>query len=150
RQAPFGHLVITVHGIRTFGLWQERLEELLKLAAMEKAVATRVDVFNYKYGYFSIVAFLIPFLRWLVTRRFRRDMLEVVERGNWARIDIVAHSFGTHLVAWGLYGIRPERRPKIHTIVLAASVLKPGFPWRDLMGNCVHRVVNDCGTKDWI
>ena len=37
---------------------------------------------------------------------------------------------------------------KIHTIILAGSVLKPGFPWRDLLGVSVERVINDCGIHD--
>jgi len=44
------HLVITVHGIRTLGRWQERLEALLKNAD------SSIEVFNYKYGYFSLLA----------------------------------------------------------------------------------------------
>ena len=40
-------LIITVHGIRTFGGWQERLESLL--------IATTLDcdlsIENYKFGY---------------------------------------------------------------------------------------------------
>src|SRR5437762_11672526 len=137
-------LVITVHGIRTFGQWQERLENLLKTEDPS------IEVFNYKYGYFSVAAFIIPFLRWLVTLRFRREVIRETGKGNWSRIDLVAHSFGTHLVGWGLYGISPDRRPKIHTIILAGSVLKPGFPWRDLVGSSVERVVNECGFHDGI
>lgn len=138
------HLVLTVHGIRTFGQWQERLEKRLK------AEDPFIEVFSYKYGYFSVLAFMIPFLRWLVTRRFRQDMLREIEKAQWARIDIVAHSFGTHLVAWGLYGIEPDKRPTIHTIILAGSVLKAGFPWRDRLGSSVVRVLNECGIDDSI
>ena len=139
---PPRHLVITVHGIHTFGHWQERLEKLVK----DKDPT--IEVFNYKYGYFSVLAFMIPFLRWLVTRQFRRDMLHEISKGTWNRIDIVAHSFGTHLVGWGIYRIKPERRLKVHTIIMAGSVLKAGFPWRDLVGNSVGRVVNECGIHD--
>lgn len=136
------HLVITVHGIRTFGEWQERLEALLKTADPD------VEVYHYKYGYFSILAFITPFLRWLVTRRFRRELIHLAEKETWERIDIVAHSFGTHLAGWGLHGIRPKKRPNIHTILLAGSVLKAGFSWPDLVGTSVDRVVNDCGVRD--
>jgi WD40 repeat protein len=136
------HLVITVHGIHTFGHWQERLEELLK------AADPSIEVFNYKYGYFSVIGFIIPFFRLLVTRAFQHDMLREIRGQNWDRVDVVAHSFGTHLVAWGLYGVNADRRPKIHTIILAGSVLKAGFPWRDLVGTCANRVVNECGIHD--
>ena len=139
---PPRHLVITVHGIRTFGQWQERLERLVRSSD------SKVKVYNYYYGYFSIIAFLVPVLRWLVTRRFRRALLDETREQRWDRIDVVAHSFGTHLVAWGLYGIPSAKRPKIHTIIFAGSVLKPGFPWRDVMGRGVSRLVNDCGIRD--
>jgi WD40 repeat protein len=142
QQGGLRHLVITVHGIRTFGQWQERLSKLLRLS--EPTIA----VYNYHYGYFSVIAFMIPFLRWLVTRRFRQALLDITTDSRWDRVDIVAHSFGTHLVAWGLHGMAPERRPDIHTIIFAGSVLKPRFPWRDVTGSNGPRLVNECGIRD--
>lgn len=137
------HLVITVHGIRTFGQWQDRLASLLK-----RREEDGVEVHGYRYGYFSVLAFMVPFLRWLATLHFRRHFLRVVRAEPWHRIDIVAHSFGTHLVAWALHGLPRAERPKIHTVIFSASVLKPGFPWHELMPDCVERVVNDCGIHD--
>lgn len=137
-----GHLIITVHGISTFGKWQERLEALII------SEDPNIRVQNYKYGNLSVVAFLVPFLRWLVTRRFRRDVLATIAKQNWDRIDIVAHSFGTHLVGWGLFGMIPAHRPRIHTIILAGSVLKSRFRWGELVGTSVVRLVNDCGCED--
>jgi hypothetical protein len=137
------HLVVTLHGIRTFGQWQERLEILLREADPD------IDVYHFKYGYFSILAFVIPPLRWLVTARFRQALLHIAKARDWQRIDIVAHSFGTHLAAWAMMGIKPaDKRPHIHTLVLAGSVLKQTFPWSRLIGQGVSRVVNDCGTQD--
>ena len=137
-----GHLVVTVHGIRTYGQWQSRLKDLLEQA--EPGITVR----NAKYGYFSILAFVVPFTRWLVTRRFRRQLLRVIQSNSWSRIDLVGHSFGTHLIAWALYGI--PKRPDIHTIILAGSVLKSTFPWEHFIGDSVKRVVNECGTRDGI
>jgi WD40 repeat protein len=142
--APRRHLIITVHGIRTFGHWQERLEALVR--GRDPDARTQ----HYKYGYFSCAAFMIPALRWWVTRQFRRALVEACAGSTWDRIDIVCHSFGTHLVAWGLHGIPRGRRPRIHTLILAGSVLKPSFPWAELTADCVGRVVNDCGTKDGV
>ena len=136
------HLVITVHGIRTFGQWQQRLEQLVKSTAPD------IEIRNYHFGYYSFLAYIIPPLRWLMTLRFRRSLIKEIKRGRWTRVDIVAHSFGTHLAAWGLHGIRPSKRPKIHTIIFAATVLKQNFPWSDLVDTCVGRLINDCGDKD--
>lgn len=137
-------LIVTVHGIRTFGQWQERLEALVRARDPD------ARVLHYKYGYFSSIAFMLPFLRWWVTRRFRSALLTVADDEPWTRVDVVAHSFGTHLVGWGLHGIPREKRPRVHTLILAGSVLKPTFPWPELTENGVHRVVNDCGTRDTV
>src|SRR5262249_28309285 len=119
-------LIVTVHGIRTFGNWQERLESLLVAEGMDR----ESTIVNYKFGYFSVIAFLFPPFRWLVVRQFRRFLMSIVERREWNRINLIGHSFGTHIIAWSLYGIPVARRPKIHTLILAGSVLKCSFPWQ--------------------
>jgi WD40 repeat protein len=138
------HLVITVHGIRTFGGWQERLETLLANEFRD----AELRVLNYKFGYFSVLAFLVPPLRWLVVRRFRKFLLYEAQGTPWDRIDVVGHSFGTHIIAWALYGIKESSRPRVNTILLAGSVLKSAFPWNTLLNRGVTRVVNDCGVRD--
>jgi Leucine-rich repeat (LRR) protein len=142
------HLVITVHGIRTFGGWQERLEALLSQDAASRG--TTVQVVHYKYGYFSAFAFLSVFLRWFTVRRFRTELRALVAQ-RWDRIDIVAHSFGTFVVAKALQSMaRRGDCPRIHTLILAGSVLPSRFRWSTLVPRCVHRVVNECGTRDQI
>jgi hypothetical protein len=139
------HVVILVHGIRTFGAWQDRLNILID------EHKPGVDVLVYKYRYWSIFAFIVPFLRILAIRPLRRFLAKrKAEWGEDTRVDIVAHSFGTHITAWALRGLTEEDRPKIHTLVLCGSVLRQLFPWDTLLGpdGCVRRVVNDCGTKD--
>jgi hypothetical protein len=137
------HLVVTVHGIRTFGRWQERLEVLAR-----RESASEVEFANYKYGYFSIIAFIIPFFRWLVVRKFRRELLKLCADTSRIRIDLVGHSFGTHIIAWGIAGLPSKLSLPIHTVILSGSVLRAGFPWRDLIGRRIKRVINDCGTRD--
>lgn len=136
------HLVLTVHGIRTFGAWQYRFEGLVNES--EPGVTFE----HYRYGYFTIVAFLIPPVRYFAVRRFASHLHAVCTVADWKRIDIVAHSFGTHLVGWALHRMESHRRPKIHTVVLAGSVLRPTFPWRDLWPEHVRRVVNECALYD--
>ena len=136
-------LLITVHGIRTFGLWQEKLEHKLR-----EELGRAVEVCHYRYGFFTVLAFLIPPFRWLATRRFRSELLQQANRKRWSRIDIVAHSFGTHLVGYSLLQLPKLQRPAIHTVIFAGSVLKSSFPIRDLVGGCVTQLVNDCGIKD--
>ncbi|MEA2630573.1 MAG: hypothetical protein QOE66_792, partial [Chloroflexota bacterium] len=138
------HLVITVHGIRTYGDWQGDLKGLLE------AAEPGVTVLNYQYGYFSSLAFLVPPLRWLVARRFRKFFAHAIESmPEGARVDLVAHSFGTYLAASAIPHVPKGRR--IHTIILAGSVLRPSFPWyKYQQAGCFGRVVNECGWDDTI
>lgn len=139
------HIILTVHGIRTFGLWQERLERLVCDINPETAFI------HYKIGYFSLLTYLIPIFRWIELRRFRRELERLRTLHDGARIDIVAHSFGTYLVAWGLAGIPVAQRPRVHTLILAGSILRENFRWTDLFASgSVGCVVNECGLKDWV
>ena len=137
------HLVITVHGIRTFGDWQGRLEK--EILAKSRSPIT---VHHFVYGYFSMMGFIIPFTRWLLVRRFKRELIDLVKRSKPSRIDIVAHSFGTHLVSWALRDLPADLKLQVNTLILAGSVLRSDFYWADLMPGRVTRVINDCGASD--
>lgn len=145
QDASVTRVVVTVHGIRTFGRWQERLGQLL--------VAEGFDgrLFHFKYGYFSSFAFLIPPLRFFLVLRFVRYLRLLHAVYPNATISFAAHSFGTHLVGWALYRLSRKDRYPADVIVLAGSVLKPNFRWNDLISRGSVRVVlNECGNKDVI
>jgi hypothetical protein len=140
-------VIVTVHGIRTFGQWQERLKALVR-SADEKII-----VANYSYGYFSVIAFIIPMFRWLAVRSFRQNLRRLIRKHPNARFSFVAHSFGTHLVAYALRGMRREELPEIDVVLVSASVLKSTFDWEPMMQagddpRGVRRVINDCGLND--
>src|SRR5829696_6637273 len=110
RGAPQRHVVVTVHGIRTFGGWQSSLARLVR------EVEPDCEIRSFRFNYFSALAFWFPPTRWLVVRRFARALDGLAARGALERLDVVAHSFGTHVVAWGL---RRARRPlRVHTLIL--------------------------------
>lgn len=137
---PPRHVVITVHGIRTFGGWQSRLAHLVR------EVEPDCEVRSFKFNYFNALAFWFPPTRWLVVRSFARALDSLFVRGTPTRLDVVAHSFGTHVVAWGL---RRARRPlRVHTVILSGSVLKATHLWEDLIPARVERLVNECGYRD--
>jgi len=144
-------LIITVHGIRTFGEWQIRLEELID----QSDTIHKIHVHPVNYGYFSVFAFLLPFARYLAAWRIRKQILRKIQARHWDSIDVVAHSFGTYLVAHSIRWLQKNHpQIRIRTVILAGSVLPPKFSWDRLLLDgdrpCVGRVVNDCGTKDKI
>jgi WD40 repeat protein len=144
-------LIITVHGIRTFGQWQKRLEIVTKAAA---AAQSDSFVFMHKnYGYFSVFRFLNPFARRAEVRRFAAELSDLLGRHYdpaFDRICLVGHSFGTHIIAYALSLLPASIQNKIDTVILSGSVLPRLFPWDKLIGTRVMRVVNDCGDHDLI
>jgi hypothetical protein len=136
-------IVVTVHGIRTFGQWQRRLENLVR------AKDDKIVFVHYNYGYFSSLAFLVPPLRNQAVSKFRKFLLSLRARYPAAEIDIIAHSFGTHLVGWALYEFAARADQKFEQIILAGSVLRVSFAWQELIDRgVVKRVINDCGIHD--
>jgi len=138
------HLLVTVHGIRTFGAWQERLEHLLKKED------PNVEVAHYKYGYLSAITFAIPVLRRIVIARFRKSLSRMLAQKRWSRVDFVGHSFGTHLIGNALKSLPDNPAPPIHTVILSSSPLPFRFPWNDIIQKTGCRVINDCASRDFV
>ncbi|MEJ7639346.1 MAG: tetratricopeptide repeat protein [Singulisphaera sp.] len=137
------HLVVTVHGIRTYGDWQDELKVLLE------ATEPGVNVLSYRYGFFSSLAFLIPPLRWLVARRFRNFLVQAVRSAPEGRAD---RPGGAQLrdVPGGIGPAVPARGAEDHSVIFAGSVLRPSFPWYRYLQQkrTVGRVVTRCGWDD--
>jgi hypothetical protein len=141
RSAP--HFILTLPGIRTYGQWQNRFRTLLE------GEGSTAQIIHFNYGVFSLISYILPFLRWIKVWRFRRYLKSLARTHPDARIDIVAHSFGTYIVGHSLKRLASKGPVEIHTVILAGSVLKLSFPWNDLIAKkVVKRVVNDCGTQD--
>lgn len=147
------HLIATIHGIRTRGEWQNRLETLVQ-AEIDKGVRPPLNerpVFLHrKYQYFSIPAFFFSHIRKQQAHNFRRELENWVENNpDVERIDIFSHSFGTDITAKAITEYRIKRDiPPISTLVLTASVLPTGFPWDNFIGKQLGRIVSECGTED--
>lgn len=140
---PTRKALITVHGIRTFGQWQERLGKLFNEHESDS------EVEHFKYGYFSIFAFLFPPLRWLAVNKFLSSLIAALERNPTHKISLVGHSNGTYLIAWALNKLPDKYVGRVETVILAGSVLRTDFPWNQLIDRLkIDRVLNDCGIGD--
>lgn len=142
-------LILTVHGIRTYGNWQSRLEKIIRNSVCDVSDDT-LDFRHYRYGFFTIFSFIIPFLRQVAVWRFRSHLFNLLRERSYDRIDIVAHSFGTFLLAKTLISQKLPGCAQIHTVILCGSVLSPDFNVSRLVGadRPVRRLVNECGLKD--
>lgn len=136
--------VLTLHGMNTRGAWQEKLSWLLALTYGQS-----VPVAVYKYG----IVRPGVLLRWRqrqlcaqVARRIRSLVDEAEKAGRRPRPDVIAHSFGTLLLAQALAA---DESLKVGRVILTGCILRPDFRWQDLIDrHQVEAVLNHHGSAD--
>lgn len=137
--------VLTVHGIRTFGGWQTRLEHLVK-RQMGNVIFSA-----YKYGYFTALAFLVAPIRDREVSKLARHLSDLFKRHSEEQFVIFSHSFGTYLVAYAIKVLVADGQIiPAKLIVLSGSVLPQHFDWEFLLETVDARIVNDCADRDYV
>nr|WP_082107474.1 response regulator [Pseudomonas toyotomiensis] len=135
--------IVTVHGIRTFGEWQNRLRSLVHEHTDD------ISFSNYRYGYFSAISFLVPLLRTREVDRISVHLKSFIKETPSKHVVIFCHSFGTYLVANAIKKITPDiMKIERLTLVFSGSVLptRHTFDYLKLHGNV--RLINECGDRD--
>ncbi|MYM89131.1 hypothetical protein GTP91_18385 [Rugamonas sp. FT82W] len=131
-------VVISLHGIRTRGVWQK---DLVPELAKDGFIPYVLD-----YGYFNVFQLmrsssLDKQVNWL-TGQYDRIRAET----GCKRPSVIAHSFGTLQVARML---EMHRHVVFDKIILAASIVRCDFPWAQMLSESRAKwVVNDYGGKD--
>ncbi|SPY45281.1 alpha/beta hydrolase [Photobacterium damselae] len=135
---------LSVHGIRTFGKWQQDLKKTIE------SHVSSVNFEHYKYGYFTVISFFIPFLRNLQVKKFKQALLEIIKRKNDDEIIIFCHSFGTYVVVNAIDSLikNGANCNKISKLVLAGSVLKSNYDFTNILTQTNMKIINDCGYND--
>ncbi len=135
-------LLITFHGIRTFGQWQENLEAQLYKKA------NNFESERIKYNFFSILLFMIPFVRQLIVNRLSKDFENILKNNSEKHIYIIAHSFGTYLAIKLLE--KTNVNVKINTLILSGSVIPSTYDLNTILNKNVIKIVNECARDDFI
>lgn len=132
-------IVISLHGIRTRGKWQKDLTTELQRGG-----------FGYEpldFGFFRAIQLLWPGARQKRIAWFRDEYTRIVRENRDSSVSVIAHSFGTYLVARAL-DLFPEI--VLDQVVLCGSIVRPDFEWSRLVAACqVRRVLNDYGRLDF-
>jgi Putative serine esterase (DUF676) len=132
-------VVVLVHGIRDYALWQSQIRATLKESGL---IAEPTN-----YGRFNLLQFLlpIPFFR-------RRAIEEVWEQIRVvkllypnARLSMIAHSFGTYIVS---SLIRDKFDLNAHRIIFCGSVVSYRFRFQDFYRRFTGTILNEVGTRD--
>jgi nucleoside phosphorylase len=132
-------VVILVHGIRDFALWQNNIRGSLESAGF------RTESIN--YGRYNLIKFLLPF------PYFRRkavdevwNQIRIVKQNNpGARLSVIAHSFDTYVVARLM---RENFDVTFGRVIFCGSVVEYKFPFEHLQNRFEAPIINEVGTRD--
>ena len=128
-----------VHGIRDYALWQSRIRSELEAAGFV------VEPTN--YGRFGLVQFLAPvpfFRRWAISQ-IGEEIRIIKQSYPGARFSIIAHSFGTYIIA---SLIKKTFDLNASRIIFCGSVVSYRFRFQDYEGRFVAPILNEVGTRD--
>jgi pimeloyl-ACP methyl ester carboxylesterase len=140
-------LVFVIHGIRDKGFWTQKIARAIKLEAAGRKQDFRSVTTS--YGYFAMA----PFVLWWVRKQKAEWLMDqyAEARAHYPRANFsyVGHSNGTYLVARAL---RDYPAATFKRIVLAGSVVRRDYKWRNLVGagKRVEMVLNYVATGDWV
>lgn len=145
QKTSLNRLLLSIHGIRTRGEWQDEITSKLSTAGWKHE--------PWKYGYFSLRQFLLERSRKAVMESFHEWYLEKCiefepdeDKRKLFRPSIVAHSFGSYVLGESM---QKYREIKFDKIILCGSILPKDFDWPELLGrNQVWRVKNEFGLRD--
>jgi internalin A len=134
------HVVIFVHGIRTRALWQNELRKSLQ--------GNGFVVQPTNYGYFDVVRFLFPYhlLAGKVINEVTSQIRHTRSINRDADYSIVAHSFGTFIVAKIL---KDHTDLEFNRIIFCGSVVPRKFPLEDYRKNFRGDLINEVGPRDF-
>lgn len=136
--------MIVVHGMNSRAKWQEEF-------SWQNRLSYSAPVLIYKYGWVTIDVLVCWLQRKLAKRlgeRMRIAIAQAEASQRPPRPDIIAHSFGTHLLSMVL--TNPEFQDlNLGRVITAGSIIRPDFDWDTLIKEGrVEAVLNHIGGKD--
>lgn len=134
---------VLLHGIRSSASsWPVGMETTLERLGVNRRRIRRPN-----YGYFHLGNYLSGSARESETSQFLDDYVAFRSQFPNQPTDVVAHSFGTHILANAL---RTVPAFKVRNVVLAGSMLPSDFPWAPIFErNQARSVVSIAGVSDW-
>lgn len=134
-----GQFVLVQHGIQTYAGWAEPVAQCLE----EYGFVTKV----YRYGFFPIYRLLMNrYFGISVKDKFYKKYESAKKANPNAEISVIAHSYGTMLVAQVL-----NERPDVvlDKLILVNGIVPRDYDWdRHIRAGRVRGVLNECGDKD--
>lgn len=143
-KTPKDLVILTVHGIRTFGSWQKRLNSLVD----EHVGQRKVEHLEFKYANIDPITFALPSRRKKVVDKLSGDLKAWLRENRASEIICVAHSFGTYMLMESLENQDRQDLANISTIILAGSVLSEDYDFSKLNSKSNISIYNECAIGD--
>lgn len=131
--------VLLIHGIRDIARWQA------EIAATLESAGFAVELTN--YGRMNLIEFLlpIPFFRSRALEKVWTQLQHAVMLHPNAKISIIAHSFGTYIVANIL---RRQFNLSVDRVIFCGSAVRSDFPFEQINERFNSPILNEVGTAD--
>ncbi len=139
------NIVLTTHGIRDYGKWQQDLSDDIAAEAKKRGLFVSTSISN--YGYLPLIPFLFGWGRSVHTERLMDRYAELRARHPRAKCSFVGHSNGTYLLASAL---RRYQACKFDRVVFMGSIVQRNFPWLKEFRLRVRKVRNYVASSDAI
>jgi hypothetical protein len=134
-------VLISVHGIRTYGQWQTNLSKEIS------DYSRSFECVEIKYGFTDLLSFLIPKLRNRAVEKAAQRVIGQIRKNQNRDIFIVAHSFGTLVVE---HAIRTgDFSNPLKAVILCGSPLGHAENIDKLVQSS-EITINECGIHDTV
>jgi hypothetical protein len=132
-------LVLLVHGIRDIARWQAEIGATLERAG--------IAVERTNYERMNLVEFLLPisFFRRRALETVWTQMQHAVMLHPNSEVSIIAHSFGTYIIANIL---KRQFNLSVDRIIFCGSVVRFNFPFEQINERFNSPILNEVGTAD--
>jgi small GTP-binding protein len=133
------HVVVLVHGIRDYALWQNSIRSSLEYEGF-KCEPTN-------YNYFNLVKFVLPvwYFRRQATEEIWKQVRIIAHDNPNTPMSVIAHSFGTFVVS---YLMKKGFDLKFHRIIFCGSVVPYNFEFEQIENRFNKPIINEVGTRD--
>jgi len=140
-QGASPELVISIHGIRTGGAWQ-------KAALNSELQKQHIRHESLDYNFFRAIELVLPWSRSRKIDWFRSEYERLITDTD-NPPSIIAHSFGTYIIAGALEKYSEIRFDRI---IFCGSIVRRDFNWNSLIEKGrVGALLNEYGGKDlWV
>src|SRR4051812_17518406 len=122
------HVVILIHGIKDFAVWQDEVTTGLKTYASANFDDETLVVKSLGYGYFDALRFLapVPYFRNSATEEVYTQIKAIRKDYPNALISVICHSFGTYVIGRILI---TKFESAFYKIILTGSIQSRRYPW---------------------